>query len=132
MWNNWQIYFWSRIKKTTSGISVTSFCLAVDRKYQPSGEEKKTDFIDFIAWRNTAELICKYFSKGSMIGIEGEIQTRTYTDKNGNNKKATEIVVSNVTFCGSKTDNSQYTEQSTDFSSTSDFEEMDDSDDLPF
>ena len=106
--------------------------MAVDRKYQPSGEEKKTDFIDFIAWRNTAELICKYFSKGSMIGIEGEIQTRTYTDKNGNNKKATEIVVSNVTFCGSKTDNSQYTEQSTDFSSTSDFEEMDDSDDLPF
>lgn len=93
------------LKTTQSGVSVTSFCLAVDRKYQPSGEEKKTDFVDVVAWRNTADFICKYFRKGSMIGVEGEIQTRNYTDKNGNNRKATEIVVSQVSFCGSKTDN---------------------------
>lgn len=94
------------LKTTQNGVSVTNFCLAVDRKYQPSGEEKKADFIDFVAWRNTAEFICKYFRKGSMIAVEGEIQTRTYTDKNGNNRKATEIVVSNVSFCGSKSGNS--------------------------
>lgn len=93
------------LKTTQNGVSVTSFCLAVDRKYQPSGEEKKVDFIDCVAWRNTAEFISKYFSKGSMIAIEGEIQTRTYTDKNGNNRKATEVLVNNVSFCGSKSEN---------------------------
>ena len=93
------------LKTTTSGVPVLSFCLAVDRKYQPSGEERQADFIDFVAWRNTAEFISKYFRKGSMIGVEGEIQTRTYQDKNGNNRKATEIVVANVSFCGSKSDN---------------------------
>ena len=89
------------LKTTQSGVSVTSFCLAVDRKYQPQGEERKADFVDVVAWRNTADFICKYFSKGSMIAIEGEIQTRTFEDKNGNKRKATEIVVSNVSFCGS-------------------------------
>ena len=115
------------LKTTTNGTSVASFCLAVDRKYQPSGEEKKTDFIDFVAWRNTAEFICKHFNKGSMVAIEGEIQTRTFTDKNGNNRKATEIVVNNVSFCGSKTDNGQ-----SNISDDSDFEEMSYNDDLPF
>ena len=93
------------LKYTSNNVAVTSFCLAVDRKYQPQGEEKKTDFIDCVAWRNTAEFICKYFGKGSMIGIEGEIQTRTFEDKNGNKRKATEIVVGNVSFCGSKSSN---------------------------
>lgn len=93
------------LKTTPNGISVTSFCLAVDRKYQPSGEEKKTDFIDCVAWRGTAEFIAKYFSKGSLIGIEGEIQTRNFTDKNGNNRKATEVIVNNASFCGSKSEN---------------------------
>ena len=92
------------LKTTNSGIAVTSFSIAVDRKYQPKGEEKATDFIDIVAWRNNAEFITKYFKKGSMIGIEGEIQTRTYEDKNGNKRKATEVVVSNVSFCGSKSD----------------------------
>ena len=95
------------LKTTPNGVSVTNFCLAVDRKHQSSGEERKTDFIDFVAWRSTADFICKYFRKGSMIAVEGEIQTRTYTDKNGNKRKATEIVASNVSFCGSKFDNSQ-------------------------
>ena len=92
------------LKTTQSGISVTSFAIAVDRKYQPQGEERKADFIDIVAWRNQAEFICKYFKKGSMIGIEGEIQTRPYEDKNGNKRKAVEIVVDHVTFCGSKSE----------------------------
>ena len=92
------------LKTTQSGISVTSFAIAVDRKYQPQGEERKADFIDIVAWRNQAEFICKYFKKGSMIGIEGEIQTRPYEDKNGNKRKAVEVVVDHVTFCGSKSE----------------------------
>lgn len=92
------------LKTTQSGISVTSFAIAVDRKYQPQGEERKADFIDIVAWRNQAEFICKYFKKGSMIGIEGEIQTRTFEDKNGNKRKVVEVLVDHVTFCGSKSE----------------------------
>jgi single-strand DNA-binding protein len=92
------------LKTTPSGVSVCSFSLAVDRKYQPQGEERATDFIDCVAWRNTAEFISKYFNKGSMIGIEGEIQTRTYTDKEGKKRKVTEVIVNNASFCGSKSE----------------------------
>jgi single-strand DNA-binding protein len=130
------------LKKTQNNTSVTSFCIAVDRKYQPQGEEKKTDFIDCVAWRNTAEFITKYFSKGSMIGIEGEIQTRTYTDKEGKNRKATEIVINNASFCGSKADNTNPAEntntpQNANFATFSDnnngFTQVDMNDgDLPF
>jgi single-strand DNA-binding protein len=95
------------LKTTGTGVSVCSFSLAVDRKYQPKGEERATDFIDCVAWRNTAEFVSKYFKKGSMIGIEGEIQTRTYTDKEGNKRKVTEIVVNNASFCGSKSENGE-------------------------
>lgn len=90
------------LKQTTSGLSVTNFSIAVDRKYQPQGQQKQTDFIDIVAWRNTADFVCRYFSKGSMIAIVGEIQTRTYQDQNGNNRKVTEIVANDVSFCGSK------------------------------
>lgn len=126
------------LKTTSNGTSVTSFCLAVDRKYQPSGEEKKTDFIDCVAWRNTADFICKYFSKGSMIGIEGEIQTKTFEDKNGNKRKATEVLVSNVSFCGSKSSNSSGEIENdplpalADKLNNMDFNEVDSDDDLPF
>ena len=75
------------LKTTPNGISVTSFSVAVSRPYR-SGEEAQTDFINIVAWRQRAEFICKYFTKGSMIGIEGSIQTRKYTDKNGNNRTA--------------------------------------------
>ena len=102
------------LKTTQNAVPVVSFCLAVDRKYQPSGEEKKVDFVDCVAWRNTAEFICKYFSKGSPIGVEGEIQTRNFEDKNGNKRKATEIVVSNVSFCGSNSGNSSNNSQLSD------------------
>ena len=70
------------LKTTNTGISVTSFSIAVNRRYR-AGEETQTDFINIVAWRQTAEFITKYFKKGNMIGIEGSIQTRKYTDKNG-------------------------------------------------
>lgn len=92
------------LKTTQSGLSVTSFNIAVDRRVK-SGEEKKADFITIVAWRNTAEFITKYFRKGNLIGIEGSIQTRKYTDKDGNNRTAFEIVANNVQFIESKKDN---------------------------
>lgn len=89
------------IKKTSSGISVTSFTVAIDRNYK-SGEEKVTDFINVAAWRGTAEFICNYFKKGQMIAVEGSIQSRNYEDKDGNKRTAFEVVASNVSFCGDK------------------------------
>lgn len=89
------------LKTTPNGISVTSFSVAVDRPYR-SGEESQTDFINIVAWRQRAEFITKYFKKGSLIGIEGSIQTRRFTDKNGNNRTAFEVVVNNAHFVESK------------------------------
>ncbi len=90
------------LRTTGSGISVTSFTVAVDRGYVRQGEERQADFIDIVAWRQTAEFVCKYFRKGSMIAVQGSIQTRMYEDKNGSKRKAVEIVADNVSFCGSK------------------------------
>lgn len=123
------------LKTTNSGVSVTSFSVAVDRKYKAKGEEKKADFIDCVAWRNTAEFICKYFQKGSMIGIEGEIQTRTYTDNSGTNRKVTEILVNNASFCESKANagnHSNYIPDAYTAPQTGTFEEMPQDDTLPF
>lgn len=89
------------LKTTQSGVSVTSFSIAVQRKYK-SGEEAETDFINIQAWRSSAEFICKYFKKGNMIGIEGCIQTRRYQDRDGNNRTAFEVVANNVQFVESK------------------------------
>ena len=89
------------LKTTQNGVSVCSFSIAVDRKYK-QGEDRQADFINIVAWRGTAEFVSKYFSKGSAIGIEGSIQTRNYTDKNGNNRTAFEIVANNVHFIDSK------------------------------
>lgn len=94
------------LTQTTGGNSVVSFRLAVDRNYQSKGEEKKTDFLNVVAWRTTAEFITKYFSKGRLILLEGEIQTRSYQDKNGATQWVTEIVASQVKFTGeAKKDN---------------------------
>ena len=90
------------IKTTQSGTNVCSFRSAVDRSFTRQGEERKADFIDVTAWRQTAEFVSKYFQKGSMIAIEGSLQTRQYQDKNGNNRTATEILASQVSFCGGK------------------------------
>lgn len=90
------------LKTTPQGLTVCSFRLAVDRPYQKAGEEKKTDFINIVAWRQTAEFVTRYFAKGRMILIEGELQTRQYTDKNGNPATWTEVVTSSVKFTGEK------------------------------
>ena len=89
------------LKTTPNGISVCTFGIAVDRAYK-KGEEKQTDFLNVVCWRSTAEFVSKYFSKGNLIGIEGSIQTRKFTDKNGNNRTAFEIVANNVHFVESK------------------------------
>ena len=73
-------------KQTPSGVSVTSFSIAVDRNYIDKDGTRQTDFINIVAWRNTADFICRYFSKGRMIAIEGSSQTRKYEDKNGNKR----------------------------------------------
>lgn len=88
------------LKQTPSGIAVLSFSIAVDRNYTPQGEERQTDFIKCVAWRQRAEFINKYFAKGRMIAIEGNLQTRTYEDKNGTKHYVTEVVVDNVSFTG--------------------------------
>ena len=90
------------LKTTQSGISTVRFSVAVERRYNKQGEERQTDFVDCVAWRQTAEFVSKYFNKGSMIAVVGSIQTRNYEDKNGNKRKAVEVQVDNVSFCGSK------------------------------
>ena len=126
------------LKTTNTGISVTSFSIAVNRRYR-AGEETQTDFINIVAWRQTAEFITKYFKKGNMIGIEGSIQTRKYTDKNGNNRTVFEVVASNAQFVESKKDSSPSAasgEETASFSNaeSSDFTEIDAGvdEDLPF
>lgn len=86
------------LKTTTNGISVTAFCIAVARRFQTKDGEKITDFINCVAWRNTAEFITKNFAKGDPIAIRGEIQTRKYTDKDGNNRVAVEVVTDDARF----------------------------------
>lgn len=90
------------LRTTGNGISVTSFTIAVDRNYVRSGEQRQTDFINCIAWRNQAEFITRYFRKGSMIAVQGSIQVRRYEDRTGAKRTATEVVVDSVSFCGSK------------------------------
>ena len=92
------------LRTTPNGISVTSFCVAVDRSFVKAGEERKADFINVVAWRQTADFVTRYLHKGSMIAVQGSIQTRYYEDKNGNKRTAVEIVADNVSFCGSKSE----------------------------
>ena len=92
------------LRHSSQGTSVTAFTVAVDRSFVKQGAEKVADFIEVVAWRNTAEFVCKYFQKGSLIALEGNIQTRMYQDKNGNNRKAFEVVAQQVHFVGKKKD----------------------------
>lgn len=127
------------LKQTASGVSVTSFTLAVERSFVKQGEERQADFVDCVAWRNTAEFISRYFQKGSMIAVTGSIQTRSYEDKNGNKRKATEVVIDSASFCGSKGENQQNTANYTPAAENpsyqptdGDFEEIGTDDNLPF
>lgn len=125
------------LRHTTNDVSVTSFTLAVDRSYVQSGKDRQADFIDVVAWRSTADFVCKYFHKGQLVAVEGEIQTRSYSDKDGNKRKAFEIVADTVHFAESKRSQAaatvEYAEPPAYASSdTGDFERVPSDDDLPF
>ena len=118
------------LKQTPSGVSVTSFSIAVNRRYT-KGEEQQADFINVVAWRNTADFIAKYFKKGSAIFINGAIQTRSWTDSNGNKRYATEVVADEAQFVDSK--KAEAEAQSVPYGGNeAQFEEMTAEDTLPF
>ena len=127
------------LKSTANGVEVTSFTIAVERSYTKSGEQRQADFIDCVAWRKTGAFICKYFKKGSMIAVTGEIQTRNYEDKNGNKRKAVEVVVDEVSFTGEKSTAVSQTDQAASAPMPAVFEtapaptlDIDSDDDMPF
>lgn len=126
------------LRSTPQGISTCSFSIAVDRNFVRPGEERKADFINCVAWRQTAEFISKYFKKGSMVALEGSIQTRSWDDQDGKKRYATDVVVNQVYFAESKRD-SQSAMGGDDFASAGDFgslpepiSPMGTDDDLPF
>ena len=119
------------LRHTQSDIATTRFSIAVDRTYSRQGEEKQTDFISIVAWRQTAEFICKYFSKGQRIALTGSIRTGSYTDRDGNKRYTFDVQADNVEFCEPKrNDNSSQTESNTN--DDGDFTNMPNDEDLPF
>ena len=142
------------LRTTPQGTNVCSFRIACDRNFARQGEQRQADFIDIVAWRSQAEFVSKYFQKGSLIAIDGSIQTRQYQDKNGNNRTAFEIVANNINFAGPKSSNAgdgngyhaapsyqnaaparpAAVEAAPSYSAgnADDFAVIDDSDDLPF
>lgn len=90
------------LRKTTTGVSTTTFTIACDRNFVKAGAERQTDFFDIVAWRSTAEFACKYFRKGQLVAANGSLQTRSYEDKNGVKRKVYEIVADNLHFADSK------------------------------
>ena len=136
------------LRTTPAGHSVCSFRIACDRSYVQQGQERQADFIDIVAWRQQADFVSKYFQKGSMIAIDGSLQTRQYQDKNGSKRTAMEVVANNISFAGAKRQDGQnvpsYEQQTanhvqqakaqTGFAqgSADDFAVISDNDDLPF
>lgn len=123
------------LKHTPNNIAVTSFSVAVNRSYAKQGEQQEVDFIDVVAWRSTAEFICKYFGKGQSIVVQGMLQTRTYTDTKGNKRKIVELVADQVHFGESKKETQQQNNApspSDSQSISSGIEELTSDDDLPF
>ena len=125
------------LKQTTTGISVTSFTLAVNRKYAKDQEQQQTDFINIVAWRQTAEFISRYFKKGSALCITGSIQVRSWQDQQGQKRYATEVVADEAIFVDSKSDNQpaangSYVPDAYAPAATPKFEEINHDDDLPF
>ena len=98
------------VRSTPSGVSVTTFSLAVDRGYAKPGEEKQVDFIQIVCWRSTADFVGKYFSKGQLVAVEGAIRTRNYTDQSGTKRYITEVVANEVFFAEGKKQQQQTTE----------------------
>lgn len=95
------------LKTTNTGVSVTSFRIAVDRNYVKAGEQRQADFFDIVAWRSSAEFVCRNFSKGSLIAVDGQLQSRQYQTKDGQNRTAIEVVADNISFTGERRDDSQ-------------------------
>ena len=135
------------LRTTPQGINVCSFRIACDRNFARQGEQRQADFIDIVAWRSQAEFVSKYFQKGSLIAIDGSIQTRQYQDKNGNNRTSVAVVADNINFAGSKgtskpvdeggeaaprSDAWPKADPPANYGGVDDFAVIDDSDDLPF
>ena len=133
------------LKTTQSGVSVTSFSVAVDRAYRSKDQERQTDFINCVAWRGTAEFISRYFRKGQRIALQGSLQSRKYTANDGSQRTVYEVVVDNAFFCESKGGNAGgapsydsqipvYSEAKPAFSTANsgDFEDILTDEDLPF
>lgn len=116
------------LRRTNSGNAVTSFTVAVDRGFKTQSGDKETDFIDVVAWRNTAEFVSKYFSNGRMAVVEGRLQLRDWTDKEGNKRRTAEIVADSVYFGDSKRDGGDTVQSEPQGS----FSEIEDDGDLPF
>lgn len=125
------------LRHTPNNIPVTTFTLAVERSYAKSGEQRQADFIDIVAWRHTAEFVSRYFRKGQLVAVEGSIQTRTYTDKEGKKRKAFEIIADQVYFAEGKKDTSTPSQgynrnEEALNAGPDDFEEVPTDGDLPF
>lgn len=136
------------LRTTPAGVNVCQFRIACDRNFARQGEQRQTDFVDIVAWRAQADFVCKYFSKGSLIAINGRIQTRNYQDKNGNNRTAFAVVAENINFGGSKGTSSAKVDDGgeaaprseawpkadppANYGGVDDFAVIDDNDDLPF
>lgn len=90
------------LKTTQGGVSVCTFRIAVDRSYVKAGEERQADFFDIVAWRYTAEFVCKHFRKGSLIAVDGTLQSRTFQAKDGTNRHTVEVVAENISFTGER------------------------------
>ena len=122
------------LRRTGNGTAVTSFTIAVDRDFKSQNGEKETDFIDIVAWRNTAEFASKYFSKGRMAVVTGRMQLRDWTDKEGNKRRTAEVVADTVYFGDSKRQEGNDSPQAENAAegTCGGFAEAEDDGDLPF
>lgn len=135
------------LKTTPAGINVCTFRIACDRSFAQQGQQRQADFIDVVAWRHNADFLCKYFAKGSMVAVQGRLQTRQYQDRNGNKRTAVEVVADSLSFAGSskkpggqavdeggEAPPSDYRDPAPAYSQgdADDFAVIDDNDDLPF
>ena len=116
------------LKKTNSGVSVVSFPLAVDR----NGKDAGTDWIDVVAWRGTAEVLCNYAGRGRLIGVEGRLQMRDWTDKNGNKRRSYEVQADSVYFADSRAGNSTPAQNALEGATDGFAEVSEDDGELPF
>lgn len=124
-----------QLRQTTTGKNVASFRVAVDRGRKDANGQNQADFFDIVAWDKSAEFVCRYFQKGSLIAVEGRLQSRNYQDKSGNNRNAVEVVVNNVSFAGNKDAQSQNVANravSAPVAANNEYEPIEDDGDLPF